>query len=77
MDPGNEVDSSPAKRSKLQNTVQTDERRQSFKGLLSFPESVLRTSVHLGGSKDFHRKTKSQLVREEAQVSTMYCTPFC
>jgi hypothetical protein len=77
MATGNEADSSPTKHSKLQNTVQTDERKPSFKELLSFPESVLRTPVHLGGSKDFHKKTKSQLVREKAEVSTMHCTPFC
>jgi len=77
MATGNETDYSTIKHSKVQNTVQTNERKPSFKGFFSLPESVLRTPVHQGDSKDFHRKMKSQLVREKAEVSKMHCTPFC
>jgi hypothetical protein len=72
----NETGYSTTKHSKLQNTMQTNERKPLFKEFCSLPESVLRTPVHQGDSKDLHRKIKSQLVREKAEVSTMHCTPF-
>jgi len=72
MASGNETDYSTNKHSKLQNTVQKNEMKPSFKEFFSLPESVLRTSIHQGDSKDFHRKMKSQLVREKAEVSTMH-----
>ena len=77
MATGNETDYSTTKHAKLQNTVQTNERKPSFKEFFPLPESVLRTTVHQGVSKDSHRKMKSQLVREKAEVSTMHCTPLC
>jgi len=77
MATGNETDYSTNKHSKLQNTVQTNERKPSFKEFSSLPESVLRTPAHQEDGKDFHRKMKSQLVRKKAEVSAMHCTPFC
>ena len=76
MATGNETDYSTTKHPKLQNTVQTDERKPSLKEFFSLSESVLRIPVHLGDSKDFHKKIKSQLIRGKAEVSTMRCASF-
>jgi hypothetical protein len=77
MATGKEADYLPIKCLKLQNTVQTDEKKPSIKELYSFRESVIRTPVHLGDSKDFNRKIKSQLVKEKAEVSTVHYAPVC
>jgi hypothetical protein len=77
MATGNKTDYSTIKHSKLQHTVQTAERKPSFKEFFSLPGTVLRTPIHQGDSKDFHRKMKSQFVREKPEVSTMHHTPFC
>jgi hypothetical protein len=53
---------------KLQKTVQMDERNLTVEEL-SLPKTVLKPPVPLRDRKDFHKKTKLQLLKQkEAQV---------
>ncbi|PNF31634.1 hypothetical protein B7P43_G17186, partial [Cryptotermes secundus] len=51
--------------SKLQKAVQLDERNLTVEELFSLPKTALKPPASLRDRKDFHKKTRSQLLKEK------------
>jgi hypothetical protein len=64
--------------SKLRKAVQLDERHLTVEELFSLPKTVLKPPVSLRDRQDFHKKTRSQLLKEkEAQVNVLHSPLLC
>jgi hypothetical protein len=63
---------------KLRKTVQLDERNLTMEELFFHPKTVLKPPVPLRDSKDFHKKIKSQILKEkEPQVNIVDSALLC
>jgi hypothetical protein len=64
--------------SKLRKTAQLHERNLTVEELFFLPKTVLIPPVPLRDKKDFHKKIKSQLLKEkEPQVNVVHSALLC